>query len=175
MKTTKRFIAVLALSLALYGTEAFAQGVNSNPVDKQVPQPKTNVQGIAATPIKHSKPTVFLTGSGATNTTASRGLFGSVNSSTSQHDQTIEMAKDFTDACPGVTLTLKQDTADFTVLLNFERNNHSQLMIAGADGSVLFTDTKVANLLTGSLGEIVPSLVDVAGSRGTARYATWTC
>jgi hypothetical protein len=23
--------------------------------------------------------------------------------------------------------------------------------------------------------EIVPSLVDIAGSHGTARYATWTC
>jgi hypothetical protein len=27
----------------------------------------------------------------------------------------------------------------------------------------------------GAFIEIVPSLVDVAGSRGTARYATWTC
>lgn len=133
MNTTKRFISVLVLALAFYASLASAQSA---------PKP---VQA-------HAKPLVFLSGTGATQTTASRGLFGTANSSTSQHDQTIEMAKDFAADCAGVMLTIKQDTANYTVLLNFERNNHSQLMIAGSDGAILFTDTRVANILTGTVG-----------------------
>jgi hypothetical protein len=93
-----------------------------------------------APPEKHEKPLVFLSGTGDTHTTSGNGLFGTSWSNSSAHDQTMEMAKDFS-ACGGVTVVLKQDNADYSVLLNHEGNNHNQMAVMNAVGAVLLTDT----------------------------------
>jgi hypothetical protein len=88
--------------------------------------------------VAHDRPVVFLNGAGNTQTTAGRGLFGGAWSNTSQHDQSLELAKDFA-GCP-VTVTMKQDGADYTVMLNHEANNHNQMAILNASGEVLLMD-----------------------------------
>jgi hypothetical protein len=85
------------------------------------------------------QPTVFLNGTGNTQTTAGRGVFGGAWASTSQHDQSMELAKDFS-GCP-VTLTMKPDAADYTVMLNHEGNNHNQMALTDAAGQIILMDT----------------------------------
>jgi len=101
------------------------------------PQQPSSTPAVAAD--KHEKPVVFLNGSGNTQTTMSRGLFGTTNANTSQHDQSVELAKDFS-GCP-VTISLKQENADYIVVLNHEGNNHNQMALTNASGEVLITDT----------------------------------
>jgi hypothetical protein len=92
----------------------------------------------AASVKQHDKPVVFLNGTGNTQSTAGKGSFGTTWSTTSQHDQTLELAKDFA-GCP-VTITMKQDGADYGVLLNHEGNNHNQMALMNAAGQVILTD-----------------------------------
>ena len=113
---------------------------------KAAPEPEApkqsstpNTPASAVTTEKHEKPVVFLNGSGNTQTTMSRGLFGTANTSTSQHDQSVELAKDFS-SCP-VIVSLKQENADYTVVLNHEGNNHNQMALTNSYGEVLITDT----------------------------------
>jgi len=107
----------------------------------QPPSPVIPPPNVSSTPfaVEHEKPIVFLNGSGNTQTTVGRGLFGTTQASTSQHDQSLELAKDF-GSCP-VTISLKQENADYTVVLNHEGNNHNQMALTNASGEVLITDT----------------------------------
>jgi hypothetical protein len=55
-------------------------------------------------------------------------------------NQSIEMSKDFAKTCPDVQITLNQQMADYTIVLNhievgFARNN--QMQIAGRNGDQL--------------------------------------
>jgi hypothetical protein len=95
----------------------------------------------AQTATTHDKPTVYLNGTGNSQTTAGRGAFGTAWATSSQHDQTIELAKDFGE-CQGVVVTLKSDNADYNVMLNHEGNNHNQMLLTNTAGEVLLTDTK---------------------------------
>jgi hypothetical protein len=57
-------------------------------------------------------------------------------------NQTIEMSKDFQKVCPGVKITIRQDLADYTLILNhiehgFIRDN--QIEVADKDGSLMTT------------------------------------
>jgi hypothetical protein len=58
-------------------------------------------------------------------------------------NQTIEMSKDFQKDCPGVKITIRQDLADYSLILNhiehgmFVRDN--QIEVADKDGSLLTT------------------------------------
>ncbi len=57
-----------------------------------------------------------------------------------ERDQSMEMAKDFEKNCPDVRITVNQNTADYTVLLNhsehgFARDN--QIQIANKDGDLI--------------------------------------
>jgi|CZKY01.1.fsa_nt_gi hypothetical protein len=58
-------------------------------------------------------------------------------------NQTIEMSKDFQKQCPEVKITIRQDLADYTLVLNhiehglFVRDN--QIEVADRDGSLLTT------------------------------------
>jgi hypothetical protein len=80
------------------------------------------------------KPRVYLQSASHGNTWAAR------------RDQSIEMAKDFQAKCPGATITIAQDKADYTVILNhievglFARDN--QMEVANRDGSVLSVSEK---------------------------------
>jgi hypothetical protein len=111
--------------------------MQSNPTPTPPVQPPP-VQPTAST--KHDKPIVFLNGTGNTQTAAGRGLFGTTWASTSQHDQTMEMAKDFNE-CQGVRIVLNQENADYSVFLNHEGNNHNQMALTNATGEILMTDT----------------------------------
>ena len=68
------------------------------------------------------------------------------NTWNSRRDQSIEMAKDFQKDCSTVKVTLSQNNADYTVILNhievglFARDN--QLEVANKDGDLLATREK---------------------------------
>jgi hypothetical protein len=116
-------------------TTALAPGAPSNPQPSTAPPTGTsNPQPVQ----KRDKPVVFLNGNGNTQTNAGRGLFGSSWATTSQHDQSLELAKDF-EACP-VTVSLKQENADYTVVLNHEGNNHNQMALTNTSGEIILSD-----------------------------------
>ncbi len=83
---------------------------------------------------QEGKPRVFLQ-------SASHG-----NTWNARRDQSIEMAKDFQKACPDTRVTLNQNAADYTVILNhievglFARDN--QMEVANKDGDLLATREK---------------------------------
>jgi hypothetical protein len=68
------------------------------------------------------------------------------NTWNSQRDQSIEMAKDFNKNCPDVRISVLQNTADYTVILNhievgpFGRDN--QMEVANKNGDLLTTREK---------------------------------
>jgi hypothetical protein len=68
------------------------------------------------------------------------------NTWNSQRDQSIEMAKDFTKNCPDVRISVVQNAADYTVILNhievgpFGRDN--QMEVANKNGDLLATREK---------------------------------
>ncbi|HEY4949490.1 MAG TPA: hypothetical protein VIH88_04065 [Candidatus Acidoferrales bacterium] len=65
------------------------------------------------------------------------------NTWNARRDQSMEMSKDFEKVCPGVRVTVNQQMADYTVLLNhielglFARDN--QMQIADKNGDLLQT------------------------------------
>jgi hypothetical protein len=65
------------------------------------------------------------------------------NTWNSRRDQSMEMSKDFEKVCPGVRVTVNQQMADYTVLLNhievglFARDN--QMQVADKNGDLLQT------------------------------------
>jgi hypothetical protein len=80
-----------------------------------------------------SKPRVFLQANSHGNTWNAR------------RDQSIEMAKDFQKHCPDVRISLAQNNADYTVILNhievgFSRDN--QMEVANKSGDLLATREK---------------------------------
>jgi hypothetical protein len=94
--------------------------------DTQAQQPAQN-----APDGKGQQPRVFLQ-------SASHG-----NTWNARRDQSMEMSKDFEKVCPGVRVTINQQVADYTVLLNhielglFARDN--QLQVADKNGDLLQT------------------------------------
>jgi hypothetical protein len=68
------------------------------------------------------------------------------NTWNAQRDQSIEMAKDFQKNCPDVRISVVQNAADYTVILNhievgpFGRDN--QMEVANKDGDLLATREK---------------------------------
>ncbi len=65
------------------------------------------------------------------------------NTWNARRDQSMEMGKDFEKVCPGVRVTINQQAADYTVLLNhievglFARDN--QMQVADKNGDLLET------------------------------------
>lgn len=110
-----------------------------------IPPPPVGGQGDPATaqqPAPLAKPRVFLTSSSkGTNQNAAR-------------DQSMEMSKDFERDCPGVKISIIQQMADYTVLLNhievgmFVRDN--QIQIANKDGD-LISKTKEGGSIAGGV------------------------
>jgi hypothetical protein len=73
-------------------------------------------------------------------------LFGSSHSTVGAHNQTMELAKDFSKQCPAVIVTLNATDADYTVGLNHEafhgliyKNN--QVMVTNRRGDLLISNT----------------------------------
>jgi hypothetical protein len=117
---------VLLLTL-LFAAPVFAQ----NTPQSQEPAPPAQEPAPAAPATKPQQPRVYLQA-------ASHG-----NNWNSHRDQSMEMSKDFEKVCPGVRITINQQMADYTVLLNhiesglFARDN--QVQVADKNGDLMKT------------------------------------
>jgi hypothetical protein len=74
------------------------------------------------------------------------------NNWNARRDQSMEMAKDFEKDCPGVKITLNQQMADYTIVLNhiehgFARDN--QFQIADRNGDLLTRTKEGGSIRTG--------------------------
>jgi hypothetical protein len=104
------------------------------------PGPDPNIQHSTSAKIS-SKPRVFLqSASKGTNRNAAR-------------DQSMEMSKDLERDCPDLAVTINQQAADYTVVLNhievgFVRDN--QIQVANKDGDLL-TKTKEGGSIAGGM------------------------
>ena len=105
---------------------------------------------------QQQKPRVYINGTGTTDVrtkarvTGGQGwATGSAHSSIGSHDETMELAKDFTKQCPGVTVTLNQPDADYAVGLNHEAfhgvvHKNNQLMVANQKGDLILSNSSRA-------------------------------
>jgi hypothetical protein len=105
------------------------------------------------------KPRVFMAGHGTTNgmTNGSAGgalsgggwwAAGRTDSIVDSHDESMELAKNFSSNCPGAQVTVNPDTADYVTSLNreskakkgvFSKNN--QIQVSNRAGDVLMSST----------------------------------
>lgn len=150
----------------VFGTQAcrpIPQAPSPAPATPVVEAPSQN-QPAPAPVAKHDKPLVFISGTAATTTTTTRGFFGSANSSTMPHDQAMVLAQDFSSVCPTVETTIKQDNADYTIVVNGGLNIRNQLLLTDKDGKVLYTDNKGANGIVGGKSGTIKGKVSKACS-----------
>ena len=96
---------------------------------------------------------VFIDGQGTTNASTQSGggygggLFGHRSDTTvDMHNESIELAKDMREQCPEITITLKEDAADYLVKLNRESkakkgvfDKNTQVLVANKQGDVIWT------------------------------------
>lgn len=112
------------------------------PVPVSVPQPPpTTLLDVPMIQPERTQPRVFLQSASQGNRWASR------------RDQSMEMSKDFEKNCPEVHITINQQMADYTVLLNhievgFSRDN--QFQIADKNGE-LISRTKEGGSINGGV------------------------
>lgn len=117
------------------------------------------------------RPRVFVQGRGSENlvTTGAAGggrHWGSwgANSTLDSHDESMEVTKNLQKNCSGVTVTLNQSNADYTVVLNRESKHNrgllrtnSQIQVANRLGDIIFTNATrtVGNAAKDACGMIV--------------------
>ena len=109
------------------------------------------VSGLA---LAQDKPRVFVQGKGSEDVATNGsgvggrhwGTWGS-KSSIDSHDEGMEVTKDLQKNCSGVTVTLNQANADYTIMLNRESKHNrgllrtnSQVQVANRAGDVLGTN-----------------------------------
>jgi hypothetical protein len=113
------------------------------------PVPEPTIQHSISAKIS-SKPRVFLqSASKGTNRNAAR-------------DQSMEMSKDLERDCPDLTVTINQQAADYTVVLNhievgFVRDN--QIQVANKDGDLL-SKTKEGGSIAGGMKKACALILD---------------
>jgi hypothetical protein len=109
---------------------------------------------LAGVAIAQDRPRVFVQGKGSEDTQSSGSGVGGRHwgtwggrSTTDSHDEGMEVSKDLQKNCPGVTVTLNQSAADYTVMLNRESKKNrgllrtnSQVEVANRLGDVLGTN-----------------------------------
>lgn len=99
---------------------------------------------------QENKPRIFVRAKGTVNTMTHGGsdlLYGSrYDSTVDEHDESIELTKELRARCAGVIITLKEDTADYLVMLNRESkakrgifNKNNQVLVANKNGDVIWT------------------------------------
>lgn len=101
---------------------------------------------------QETKPRIFVRARGTVNsmTQGARGggLFGGsrYDSIVDEHDESIELTKELRQRCDGVIVTLKEEAADYIVMLNRESkakrgifNKNSQVLVADKNGDVIWT------------------------------------
>jgi hypothetical protein len=99
------------------------------------------------------KPRVFVQGKGSENVSSNGsggggkhwGAWGS-KSTVDAHDESMEVTKDLQKNCPGTTITINQNNADYVIMMNRESKQNrgllrtnSQIQVANRDGDVLGT------------------------------------
>src|SRR5260370_39235964 len=107
------------------------------------------ISGLA---LAQDKPRVFVQGKGSEDTTSSGsggggrswGAWGS-KSTVDSHDESMEVTKDLQKNCSGVLVTLNQNNADYTVMLNRESRHNRGLLRSNSQ-------IRVANRLEHVLG-----------------------
>ena len=126
---------------------------------------------ISALALAQDKPRVFVQGKGSEDTASSGsggggrywGAWGS-KSTVDSHDESMEVTKDLQKNCSGVLVTLNQNNADYTVMLNRESKHNrgllrsnSQIQVANRLGDVLGTSAThtVGNAAKDACGLIV--------------------
>jgi PEGA domain len=115
------------------------------------------VFGLAAA--AQDKPRVFMAGHGTTNgmtkgavggTRGGGGWWaaGRTDSIVDSHDESMELAKDFAQSCPGVQVTVNAEAADYVTSLNRESkakkglfSKNDQIMVSNKAGDVLLSST----------------------------------
>jgi hypothetical protein len=109
------------------------------------------ILALALSSTAQDKPRVFVQGKGSQDTTSSGSGGGgkhwgvwSGNSTVDSHDEGMEVTKDLQKNCSEVVITLNQNNADYTILLNRESKknrgllrSNSQVQVANKDGDVL--------------------------------------
>ncbi len=109
------------------------------------------VSGLA---VAQDKPRVFVQGTGSQDVTTSGSATGGRHWATGRsrstidsHDESMEVTKDLQKDCSGVTVTLNQSNADYTVVLNRESKHNrgllrtnSQIQVANRLGDILGTN-----------------------------------
>jgi S1-C subfamily serine protease len=101
---------------------------------------------------QESKPRIYVRAKGTVNSmtqgAAGGGLFGGsrYDSIVDEHDESIELTKELRQRCDGVIVTLKEEAADYVVMLNRESkakrgvfNKNSQVLVADRNGDVIWT------------------------------------
>jgi hypothetical protein len=119
--------------------------------------------GIATLSVAQDKPRVFVAGKGtqneSTNASAggSRGLVtGHAESTIDAYDESMEVTKDLQKECSGITVTMNQSAADYTVMLSRESKQkrglmrtNNQIQVANRAGDVLGSNaTRTVNNAT---------------------------
>jgi hypothetical protein len=109
---------------------------------------------VSSLALGQDKPRVFVQGKGSQDVSSSGaatggkhwGTWGS-NSTIDSHDEAMEVTKDLQKNCSGVTVTLNQANADYTIMLNRESKKNrgllrtnSQVQVANRLGDVLGTN-----------------------------------
>ena len=107
--------------------------------------------GISSIAVAQDKPRVFVAGKGTENvsTNASAGgnhwfRTGRADSTIGAHDESMEVTKDLQKNCGGVIITINQQAADYTIMMDRESKqnrgllrSNSQIQVANRMGDVL--------------------------------------
>jgi hypothetical protein len=109
---------------------------------------------IAVAANAQDKPRVFVQGKGSENVSSNGsgggrrhwGAWGS-KSTIDAHDESMEFTKDLQKNCSGATLTIKEDNADYIVMMNRESKQNrgllrtnSQIQVANKAGDIIGTN-----------------------------------
>jgi hypothetical protein len=109
---------------------------------------------IALSANAQDKPRVFVQGKGSENVSSNGsggggrhwGAWGS-KSTIDAHDESMEVTKDFQKHCSGAIITIKEDNADYIVMMNRESKQNrgllrtnSQIQVANKSGDIVGTN-----------------------------------
>jgi hypothetical protein len=109
---------------------------------------------------QQEKPRVFIRGTGtvdirtdSVSTGDNSSIAGASQTTESSHNQTLELAKDFSKQCPGAIVTLNATDADYTVEPSHDAlhgliHKNNQLMVANRRGDLLTSQANHAAALS---------------------------
>src|SRR6201997_4286237 len=112
------------------------------------------VLAMAISAYSQEKPRVFVQGKGSENVSSNGGAAGGHHwagwgskSTIDSHDESMEVTKDLQKNCSGVMITIKEDSADYIVMMNRESKQNrgllrtnSQIQVANKAGDIIGTN-----------------------------------